>query len=216
MFRYVISGLAVLGILGLAAVNAASVYPSTPDYFASLVRVDITLDGAEQGHGSGFILSPTKIVTAKHVAEGVKEGQSLHVTGAAGMTRKVVKVQLWPDYDFAILTLATPMSEPTVRLNCGSVEPLDTLSIVGYPLHFTASVYQNTVVSYFYEQSEEVILLLTTGVALPGNSGGPVFDQEGRVVGILIGEYLQRHEGSLYGTNVNRIVPLREIGKVCG
>lgn len=141
-------------------------------------------DGGRQGLGTGFVIDAAGLVaTNLHVAG---EGRPLEVTLADGTRHRVVEVTASDrTLDLAILRIEPPET-PLVPLPLGQSADLpDGLPIVtvGNPLGFTFSVV-NGVVSGTREVEGREMIQLAMPIE-PGNSGGPVVDPEGRVIGVV-------------------------------
>ncbi len=125
------------------------------------------------GSGSGVCIAKGFMLTAHHVVFGMEakvtvEGNQYRVTSQD----KVGKL------DASILRVDTPACPVTLR-----VVPLivgDIVFIVGYPWG-SGPIITTGIVSGKWDE----LLLLDAG-ARAGNSGGPVFDTNGELVGIVI------------------------------
>ncbi len=184
--------------------------------YPSMVRVTMmgpeekTHKIVEQGHGSGVVVGPHTIYTAKHVGD-IKKGYSLKAVDQSGKPYTVTRVVLDPKNDFATLTVRETLTIKPAAINCKPVETLDHLFVVGYPLDFPALIFE--VVAVDYLPKDNTMILAATGVSLPGDSGGPVFNRAGEVVGLLTGEYMVG--GNMFNmseTDLNIIVPMTETG----
>jgi S1-C subfamily serine protease len=212
-------------ILGLLVLGVGGIYPALtlatglPTKYNSLVLVSYVIScsqaelekGCEEGggHGSGVIIGRNTVVTAKHVAsEGV-----LTVVDQKGKKHTVTKSVLNKTEDIAILTVKEPFVTRPVAVRCTVVKPLEKLYGVGYPLDFGAVIFELTAVDY-YEDEADGRVLTATGVSLPGNSGGPVYDTSGRLIGILVAEYLYTTGDAIVDSDMNIIVPIKD--HLCG
>lgn len=163
---------------------------------------------AEEGHGSGVVVGPHTIVTARHVGE-TRDGEVLRVIDQDGKTYTVAKVWLDPKNDFAVLTIKETIKIKAAAVSCTPVKALDRLYIVGYPLEFDSMIFE--VIAVDYVNDGGAVVLAATGVALAGDSGGPVFNKAGQLVGILVGEFLDGNGiQATNDTDVNVVVPVTE------
>lgn len=185
-----------------------------PSKYQSMVKVLImgpdekTKAMEELGHGSGVIIGPNTIVTAKHVAD-LEAGQALSIIDQQGKVHEVERIQLNHKNDFAIVTVKEAFDIKAPEVSCKAVKPLERLYIVGYPLDFDSMIFENVAVDYVRDGNN--IILASTGVSLPGNSGGPVFNSRGQLVGILVGEFLYGENAIMtQDTDVNIVVPTTE------
>lgn len=188
-----------LGALSLAGCQGLTLEAGLPIDNHTVVEVKM----AKGGHGSGVIIGPNLVATAGHVAAS----DFLLVVDDAGKEYKVKSKSIATTADFAIITIEGTFEFAAAPVACEySVKPLDRLYVVGYPLDFPRTIYELIAVDYYIQEGVGK-LLLGTGVSLPGNSGGPVFNSSGEVVGILTGEYMVS-DG--IDTDVNTIVPIGE------
>jgi 2-alkenal reductase len=135
------------------------------------------------GSGSGFFISSDGyVMTNHHVVEGASR---LTVIYAQGGTAPATLVGTAPEFDLAVIKVDGPV--PTVTEWGDSSElPLGaTVVAIGSAL----GQYQNSVtagvLSGFNRQLGELNGLLQTDAAINhGNSGGPLINQAGQVVGI--------------------------------
>lgn len=150
--------------------------------------------------GSGWVVSKNRIVTNAHVVAG---GEQITVQpGGDGAIRKATVVAYDPELDLAILRVPNLNTDPLPR-----VPHLDrgaTAVAAGYPLggdlHLSPAavsdedlmggrnIYDSAVVH------RDIYTLSTT--VQPGNSGGPLITQDGRVAGTI---FARAEENSTIG-----------------
>lgn len=140
------------------------------------------------GHGTGVIIAPGRILTAYHVAN---EG-ALEIEFFGGEQRPGTVSWANRDLDLAIITVPAPLRYHASALYCGALERDQKLIAIGHPL---TSRWVSVEGSLRMENEFELGRLVPLSFDLSlGNSGGPVFDEAGRVVGIasaiLIGDRL--------------------------
>src|SRR5438105_5964023 len=138
-----------------------------------------------RGEGSGFIIRPDGVImTNAHVVNGASE-VTVRLTDRREYTAKVVGVD--PKSDIAILKISAK-DLPTVRLGeSRSLRVGQWVLAIGAPFGFENSATAGIVSAKSRSLGEEsgAVPFIQTDVAVnPGNSGGPLFDLEGRVVGI--------------------------------
>jgi len=139
---------------------------------------------AERGIGSGFIVSPDGyILTNAHVVDGVKE---VHVklTDRREFTAKVVGTD--PKTDVALIKIDAK-NLPTVRVGSAkNVEVGQWVVAMGSPFGFENSLTAGVVSAKSRSlPGDGYVPFIQTDVAVnPGNSGGPLFDMNGNVIGI--------------------------------
>jgi serine protease Do len=172
----------------------------------SLVKVtQMGRDGVE-GVGSGFVISKDGLIaTNMHV---VGQGRRLQVEMSDGQTHEVQAVHA-SDYhlDLAILRVQATDLKPLVLGDSEAVQQGEPIVGMGNPAGLTFSVVQG-VVSAIREVEKQPMIQ----VAMPierGNSGGPLLDRKGRVLGILTLKSL-RTENLGFATPVNNLKKLME------
>src|SRR2546423_1093084 len=139
-------------------------------------------DGSIEGVGSGFVVSRNGLVaTSLHV---IGEGRPVEIRFANGEKYSATEIHAWDrKLDLAVIRIdATNLS----ALKLGeSAEVKQGASVVamGNPRGLTHSVVQG-VVSAFRDFENGRMIQLAIPIE-PGNSGGPLLDANGRVIGIL-------------------------------
>ncbi|MGE5594386.1 MAG: S1C family serine protease [Betaproteobacteria bacterium] len=136
--------------------------------------------------GSGFIIrSDGYVLTNNHVVEGAKE---IVVTLADGRKFNGKVMGTDPRYDLAVIKIdATKL--PTVELgDSDRIRPGDFAIAIGNPYGLqhtvTAGIISGLARSIDGDPTEPGIYIQTDAAINRGNSGGPLIDIDGRVVGI--------------------------------
>ena len=137
-----------------------------------------------EGLGSGFIISSDGLIlTNAHVVKGAK---SVTVTLTDRRTYKAKVLGYDTKTDIAVIKIpATNL--PTVRLgNPSNLEPGDWVLAIGSPYGFYNTVTAGIVSAKSRSlPDDDMVPFIQTDVAVnPGNSGGPLFNTKGEVVGI--------------------------------
>jgi S1-C subfamily serine protease len=140
--------------------------------------------------GSGVVIDDRgDIMTALHVVDGAR---SITVTFADGSTSPAVVSVARPDTDIAVLQpLAPPTSiQPAVLGNPGSVRVGSDAYVVGNPFGLYGSMSAGVVSalgrSFKLANGRTLTGLIQVDAAVnPGNSGGPLLDRDGQVIGIV-------------------------------
>lgn len=137
--------------------------------------------------GSGFVVGPGLVATNAHVVAGEPSSQVQVGTGTYAAT----PVFYDPDYDLALLRTSAPLG-PALDLDPADVERGTLGALLGYPKDGSLSVEPAGVASSLtaegrdiYNQGEVVrkVYQIDANVE-PGNSGGPVVDAGGQVIGV--------------------------------
>jgi serine protease Do len=135
------------------------------------------------GVGSGFIVSPDGyILTNAHVVDGAKE-VDVKLTDRREFVAKVVGVDAKSD---VALIKIDAKDLPVVRVgNPADVKVGQWVVAMGSPFGFENSVTAGIVSAKSRSLGDGYVPFIQTDVAVnPGNSGGPLFDLAGNVVGI--------------------------------
>ncbi len=141
--------------------------------------------------GSGFaVREGGYIVTNAHV---VKDAHTIAVTAYNGAVYPAELLGTDPACDVAVLKIDAALPAVTI----GSSEALsvgDKIYVVGNPLSDLAYTFTDGIVSYknrvILGAGEQLINTFQTNAAInEGNSGGPVFNAMGQVVGISTAKY---------------------------
>lgn len=135
-----------------------------------------------RGHGAGVHVGGGLIATADHVVDGAK---SLSVEWHGGETSEAVVMLQAPDLDFAILAVPE-MHGPAAVVSCDAPLMGEPVSVVGHPLASRWTITQGHVASVrtLVMKGEAPPFVVLDVSVNPGDSGGPVYDAEGRVIGI--------------------------------
>jgi S1-C subfamily serine protease len=186
-FPLVFSGLppAIAGFVPLpdnsavnAAVNAAG--PST-------VKIEGQACGLTQ-EGSGFVVAPGLVVTNAHVVAGVARPQVIDSRGVHDATAVVYD----PALDIAVLRVQA-LTDPSLHLDPNMVGRGATGAVLGFPGGgpFTfgpagvMAAFQATGWDIYGNVEATRSIYEIDAVVRPGNSGGPLVESGGLVIGVV-------------------------------
>ena len=137
-----------------------------------------------RGQGSGFIIDPNGIIlTNNHVVDGADE-VTVHLTDKREFKAKVIGTD--PKTDIAVIKIEGK-NLPVVKLGkSDDVKVGEWVAAIGAPFGLdntvTAGIVSAKSRNLPYEQ---FVPFIQTDVAVnPGNSGGPLFNMKGEVIGI--------------------------------
>ena len=161
--------------------------------------------------GSGFVVdSSGLIITAKHV---VKREGDYEIVFANGSRYCVKKIKASKISDCAVLSISGeffPILRMTTKVYAG--EPV---IVIGSPLtakffnYITAGIVSK--INVRIEAFSTAPLIMIDAATNPGNSGGPVLNWRGEVIGIVVAMNSQGVGMSLAVSSVDLITLLREL-----
>lgn len=142
----------------------------------------VVLIETSTGRGSGFFVTPNTLLTNSHVVYGSSYVKIRWSNGETGTAYVKTTVQ---DFDLALLTVPAPRSDQAVLAfaSSASTRPGQEVIAIGSPLGVLQSSVTRGIVSGM-RQVGPVTVIQTDAALNPGNSGGPLLDRSGAVVGI--------------------------------
>lgn len=193
--------------------STAEIYSSCADSVVSVLA-----EGAQNsGIGSGFVISEDGyIATAEHVVRGAERITVILSTG------EEYKAELVADNGFVDLALLKIDAQKLCTVKMGDSSELvagERVVAIGTPasLDFAGSVcsgeisFPNRVVKVYGSDGsleKKMTLIQTDAPVNPGNSGCPLFDSEGKVIGIVTMKLGQNFSG------VGFAIPINEASKI--
>jgi serine protease Do len=162
-------------------------------------------NGPREGSGSGFIVDPAGyVLTNYHVIEGADR---LTVTLSDGRAFRASVIGIDPAIDVALLQI--PVAEPVTVAPLGRSETLrvgEWVCAIGNPLGYVHSVTVG-VVSFLgrkvFDQSLDSLIQTDAAITF-GNSGGPLINSRGEVVGMTTAV-------SALASNIGFAIPIDQI-----
>ena len=175
---------------------------------------------SEQNVGTGVVILETgRILTNLHVVAGAER---IGVVFADGTESEAGVTGLRPEHDLAVLqakTLPDDLQAATMTTT-GGLAPGDLVVAVGFPFGIGPSVSAGVVSGlrreYLSPQGRRILtnLIQFDAAVNPGNSGGPLVNAKGEVVGIVTG-VLNPTEGRFF-VGIGFAVPIENAAAAVG
>ena len=162
--------------------------------------------------GSGFVLRGSPLVlTCYHVVQGAKEIRVIF----EGREYVAKLLRQDPRNDLAVLSVAEVALQPEdglpVDLDLG-VHPGESIFVIGYPLGEKLGGEASIVgglVNAMVGPNDDPRLFRISAPLNPGNSGGPILNQQGQVVGVAVAMLRGRLvEGIGFGIKIGAATPI--------
>ena len=165
--------------------------------------------------GSGFVISDNGyIVTNYHVIDGA---QSIKVTFYDGAEYEATYVGGEESNDVAVLKIDASGLKPVVLGDSSTLAVGQTVSTIGNALGTlsfsqTSGAVSGLGRSVTYSDGTIINMIQTDCTINSGNSGGPLFDQYGRVVGITSAKYSNNADASSAAIeNIGFAIPINDV-----
>jgi hypothetical protein len=174
----------------------------------AVVYIETRLAGGDYVYGSGTVIDESGyILTSNHIVEDV---QSATVTFADRRQYEGSVVARDNDKDLALLKVAgSGMQFTTVILgDSDAVEVGDELVVIGYPLGLAGDATASRGILSAFRVSEGLRYVQTDAAVSPGNSGGPLLNLNGEMIGIVTFKFVgEAVEGMALAVAVNDVMP---------
>ncbi|HEU5170692.1 MAG TPA: serine protease [Gemmatimonadales bacterium] len=175
----------LIAVLLSAAVPPLQAQGTAPPYLDAKRGVALIDTGGAQG--TGFAVSTSTVVTACHVVRGAASIQiKFWASGVQAAGRQLLCNER---HDIAVIGVAVPEGTAILPLAEGAPAQGQPIWVWGYPLGTRIAA----------EPSLAAGIVSAAGVAegtfaldvssAPGSSGGPVLNEQGQVVGVLLGTW---------------------------
>lgn len=165
--------------------------------------------------GTGFLIDPKGyIVTSAHT---VDNADSVYIQNSKGEYFKVNTIYVNAPADLAILKIVDNKFTPLKSLPYGffknNVDLGEEIFTLGYPRPTAEIVYNRGYLSAKTGYLGDSLNYQIAISANPGNSGAPIFNKDGEIIGIMSGKQITA-EGVVFSSRVSNIyTALQEIKK---
>jgi S1-C subfamily serine protease len=136
--------------------------------------------------GSGFLVSRAgDFLTNNHVIDGCREVRAIR--GAKSVTARVTAIDA--SADLAIVRLPDPVEDVASFHPANLARPGEPVVVVGFPLQGLLSSEASVatgIISALAGPHDDKKLVQITAPVQPGNSGGPLVDASGAVIGVIV------------------------------
>ncbi len=194
----------------------------------SVVAIDVSQEAGASA-GSGFVIDEAgHIITNEHVVGGAT---AVYVTLHDGRVYEADIVGVDESTDLAVIKLQSPPSDLTVARFGDSSQVVvgDSVAAIGNPLGLSStmttgivSALDRPVQTFRKSSSADSTRVITNAIQIdaavnPGNSGGPVFDVSGQVIGVASSiASLGDNEGQAGSIGLGFAIPANLVQRVAG
>jgi S1-C subfamily serine protease len=171
------------------------------------VSIRVSLPDSRTRVGSGFVAtSDGWIVTSSHVVSPVTG--SVSIGYADGQLATVEEVYTWAARDLAVIVPRRPPRVEPLRLaDSTQLAEGDVVFACGVPFGLGRSLARGVVDGRSVLHSSRYLVfdgILAEGLSYPGDSGGPVVAEDGRVVGVHLGSVARERRAVVPSNLVRR------------
>ena len=172
----------------VSAAEAAAIKARRQDRLRRILNRATAAPGSRRiSIGTGFFVADGVIVTSKHVVEGCTV---VSVETPAGETTSAEVLASDAGRDLALLGVAIAAPARAAFRAAGVPEPGDIIATVGYPTQGLAPIKPILIAGPIFGdpgQLEARSLVRFQAALRSGNSGGPLLDGDGYVIGVVTG-----------------------------
>jgi tetratricopeptide (TPR) repeat protein len=157
--------------------------------------------------GSGFFLRPGQVVTNLHVVRGAARAEIKTLDGKGKVYPVTGALAVDEEGDLALLNVEMPLERGrTSELASELPDEGETIFVIGNPLKLEGSV-TDGIVSAVREVPNSYRIIQITAPISHGNSGSPVFNLRGQVLGVVTVKVTN-------GQNINLAIAAARVGEL--
>lgn len=178
------------------------VFALTPEKIASKAIPSIVLIETPDGYGTGFVVSKNGLIATNLHVIGTSKKATVILNDETRYDQVEVVNYDW-DYDLILLKIPSNKLKPLSLGNSDKVKVGQGVVAIGHPLGFGNTV-SDGLVSAVRDIEPDLRLIQVSAPISPGSSGGPLFNDAGKVIGIsaLVAEG---------GQNLNFGIPINQL-----
>lgn len=169
----------------------ANVQPTIPlTALIKLVEPTVVLIETSRGSGSGIIISQTGyVLTAAHVVTGFS---SANITLVSGERYSSTVIARNATRDIAIIKITSPRTNfpEAVLGSSGNISVGEEVVAAGYPLNLRGLPFFTVGTVSHLGAEADLNYIYTPASINAGNSGGPLFNFKGQVIGVIVAKYV--------------------------
>lgn len=177
-------GLMVTGFIGFLTSCSDGAADNGPPV-GPLLRSTVYITKGE-GHGSGMIIGPGLVLTAYHAVRGNRRPDVRFFSGQSTTGHVIWSA---PGRDLALVEVDVPEGHPVASIYCDDLAQGQPITVVGHPMQSEWVAVRGHLPKTEVSHDRYVSLGLPIG---RGASGGPVFNNDGQVVGIILNILIRR------------------------
>lgn len=157
--------------------------------------------------GSGFFLRPGQVVTNLHVVRGAARAEIKTLDGKGKVYPVTGALAIDEEGDLTLLNVEMPLERArTSELASELPDEGETIFVIGNPLKLEGSV-TDGIVSAVREVPNSYRIIQITAPISHGNSGSPVFNLRGQVLGVVTVKVTN-------GQNINLAIAAARVGEL--
>lgn len=182
---YIMAALIGIGFARFYHTQSASVPAPVIGIVSAAIDSVVHIQNSDGSEGSGFAVSPTMVCTARHVVQDLplptltlQNGQTVVATGT-----------LWSyKYDIGLITIGEPLLKPLQFGDSNDLSLGQVVIAIGstWGRAHMNSVSIGNVQQLNYSGDPSLGLFSHTAIGGPGNSGCPILNTSGQVVGMWV------------------------------
>lgn len=185
---YLVNFILILMVTGCLPLQPVKLQPVDPG--RSIVKIQAISTGGKQNLGSGVVIARDTIATNCHV---VRSAKRVFIIVPEGLYR-IIALAAMPELDICLLK-TQQLTIPAVELaDSDGIHVGDDIVLSGYPLGMGRRTSSGAITA-LHPYRDSRIIEISTGFN-HGASGGGVFDQEGKLIGLMT--FMGKEDGLMH------------------